>query len=374
VIAWGNRGRTDAEGRFRLNAAAGPRREDAEVGLLLALAPEREPYGNVQQEFRWPKGAVRHSLDFALPRGVLVRGRVTEQEAGRPVAGARVQYFAQMFNNPNLPPDLGSNNFANGRNAVTSGPDGTFQIACLPGPGYLLVEGPGPDYVLCENGGQDRLFYGKPGGPPWYAHGFAALELKLGAEPAEVAVTFREGVTLRGEVTGPSGRPAGDLQVFCRLEGFGTHPVKVRGHRFELHGCDPEEALTVVCFDAKEQCGATVTVSARQAGEKPVAVRLAPCGSARVRFVNAEGKPRADFVPGLFLVLAPPRGVVQAKTLQVASPFRRLGPHTDDQGYCNFPVLVPGATYRFGHAEIQTTFTAEAGRTLQVQDVVVKGE
>ena len=61
-------------------------------------------------------------------------------------------------------------------------------------------------------------------------------------------------------------------------------------------------------------------------------------------------------------------------SLQVASPFRRLGPHTDDQGYCTFAVLVPGATYRFGQAEIQTTFTAESGRTVQVPDVVVKAE
>jgi hypothetical protein len=34
--------------------------------------------------------------------------------------------------------------------------------------------------------------------------------------------------------------------------------------------------------------------------------------------------------------------------------------------------LIPGATYPFGHAEIQATVTAEAGRTVKLPDVVVE--
>jgi RNA polymerase sigma factor (sigma-70 family) len=372
VGAWGVRGETDAEGRFRLRPAQGPIREQEETGLVLAYAPERQPYLNAQKQFRWPRAALKHRIDLALPRGVLVRGRVTEKGGGKPVADALVHYFAQ-HTNPNLKlEDLGGNNFANGRNAVVTDREGAFQIACLPGPGFLTVEGPSPDYVLRENGGYKRLDSGKRGGQPWWSHGFAALDLKAGARPPEVAVTLHKGITLQGEVTGPEGQAVSDLQVFCRLEGFATRPVRVRGGRFELHGCGPEGGVRVMLFDAKNRWGNTVEMSARKADGGPVRVRLRPCGSARVRFLDGEGKPLADFYPGLFLELAPKRGDLLAQTYPVASPFRKTGPHTDEQGRCTLATLIPGGTYHFGHAEIEATFRAESGAPLQLGEVVMK--
>jgi hypothetical protein len=369
VQAWGreSHGRTDRDGRFRINSGK------EETGLLIAYSPPGEPYCNVQQQFRWPRGVVRHTLDLALPRGVLVRGTVTDEATGRPVAGALVSYLAQ-HNNPNLKPeDLSGNNFVNGRDMVPTAADGTFRIAGRPGPGYLLVEGPDADYVLRENGGQDRLWRGQRGSSPWYSHGFSALDLKANSEPVDVKVTLRKGVTIRGEVAGPEGRAVEDLQVFCRLEGLATHPVKVRGDRFELHGCDPAETLTVMFFDAANDWGATAKLSAKEAGEKPVKVRLAPCGSARVRFRDRAGKPLAHFRPGLFLVLASPQGDTLAARLLIVSPFRRaLGLQTDKDGLCTFDTLIPGATYEFGHAEIEATITAEAGKTVTLPDIVVK--
>jgi RNA polymerase sigma factor (sigma-70 family) len=375
VLAWGVRGRTDAEGRFRLNAAQGPLRAagestGGEVGTLIALAPEREPYVHIQRDFRWPRGEIHYSIDVALPRGVLVRGRVAEV-GGKAVAGAQVQYFAQTFNNPNLKPeDTSGNNFANGRNAVTTAADGTFQIACLPGPGYLLVEGPDADYVLRENGGQERLFRGRRGGQPWWSHGFEALDLQRGGEPQQAAITLRKGVTLQGEAVGPDGQPAGDLQVFCRLEGFATRPVMVRGHCFELHGCDPSAEMPVMLLDAKNRTGATMKVSDPESA-KPILVRLLPCGSARVRFLDRERRPLADFYPGLFLVLAPAQAGLDAQTFMIASPFRKAGPHTDGEGYCILEGLIPGASYQFGYASAGTPFTAQAGKTSNLPDVVL---
>jgi hypothetical protein len=125
-------------------------------------------------------------------------------------------------------------------------------------------------------------------------------------------------------------------------------------------------------FDAKNQWGNTVELSARTADGKPMRVRLKPCGSARVRFLDGEGKPLADFYPGLFLELAPKRSDLLAQTRQVASPFRKTGPHTDEQGRCTLSALIPGATYHFGHAEIATTFRAESGTPQQLPDVVLK--
>ena len=41
-----------------------------------------------------PGDSVASRVDFALPKGVLVRGRVTEAGTGRPVAGAVVHHQA----------------------------------------------------------------------------------------------------------------------------------------------------------------------------------------------------------------------------------------------------------------------------------------
>ncbi len=374
VVGWGVLGKTDEHGWFRLNPTSGPIYNQEESGLVLAYAPEGEPYLHVQKGFRWPKATLKHRVDLALPRGVLVRGRVTEKDSGKPVAGALVFYQAQL-NNPNAKrAEAGPNNFANGRNAVTSKPDGTFQIACHPGPGYLTIEGPGPDYVLNENGGYDRLFFGKRGGQPWLSHGFAAIDLKVDDKPPEIAIALRKGVTLKAAVSGPAGQPVGDLQVFCPLEGFAVSPVKVRGNRLELHGCDAEKNLRVMIFDAKNQWGATVEMSRQNAGEKPLPIRLVPCGSVRVRFLDADGKSLAKFYPGLFLELAPKHGEFREQATQVysPSPFLKSGPHTDEQGWCTLTSLIPGATYRFGHAEIETTIIAKSGEVLKLPDVVMK--
>src|SRR5207253_293409 len=62
-------------------------------------------------------------------------------------------------------------------------------------------------------------------------------------------------------------------------------------------------------LDAASGWGSTRELSAKQAGDAPVTVRPAPCGSARARFLDARGRPLADFHPGLFL---DPRTVRQA--------------------------------------------------------------
>ncbi len=81
---------------------------------------------------------------------------------------------------------------------------------------------------------------------------------------------------------------------------------------------------------------------------------------------------RGRLPPGLFLQLAPKRGGLRAHTHQVASPFDKSGPHSDEQGWCTLTSLIPGATYQFGHKEIETTFRAKAGEMLKLPDVVMK--
>ena len=79
---------TDADGRFRAN----PRSSDRY--MVQVLAPQGQPYLNVRtQEFEWIKGTIEHRVDLVLPRGVMIRGKVTEEGSGKPIAGTMLGYL-----------------------------------------------------------------------------------------------------------------------------------------------------------------------------------------------------------------------------------------------------------------------------------------
>src|SRR5207248_10787279 len=81
---------TDPQGRFRLVPSPGP------YLTLHASPPAGTPYLPLRQEIERPKAAVMQELQLSLRRGLLLRGQVTEQGTGRPVAGALVQIYPRV--------------------------------------------------------------------------------------------------------------------------------------------------------------------------------------------------------------------------------------------------------------------------------------
>src|SRR5213079_2760849 len=64
---------TDAEGRFSLNPYPG-------AFFQVRVWPQAgQSYLSVQKRVNWTKGAARQTVDFALPRGVELRGKVVEK-------------------------------------------------------------------------------------------------------------------------------------------------------------------------------------------------------------------------------------------------------------------------------------------------------
>jgi hypothetical protein len=99
--------RTDIQGRFRVYLYAEdshftlPRGDFApprNTFLVWVGGPGGKPYLDVVKALTWSKGAACQKVDAALPRGVLVRGRVTEDGSGHPVPGARVDYWTKGLN------------------------------------------------------------------------------------------------------------------------------------------------------------------------------------------------------------------------------------------------------------------------------------
>jgi hypothetical protein len=322
-----------------------------------------------------------------LPRGVLVRGKVTEEGTGEAVAGTAIQY------QPNVAKTNYKENIITGwQGMVVSDKAGVFQIPVLPGEGHLLVSGPRLDYIHLEVSGQ-MLYNGKPGGPRYYPDGLIKLNIPPRTDSREVAVKLRRGVIVRGKLLGKDGKPVAKGLMIHRLNiaSFDLtwrFPVDVRDGQFEIRGMDPEKSIPVYFLDAKNQWGATVRVSGKQAG-KPLTVRLAPCGKAVVRFVDKQGEPVKDYRPLLMMVVTPGRyrldqtatrdGGLLADEGYVANIDRLnywTSLATDAQGRCTLNALIPGASYRFAvyddHPRAIKPFKAESGKTLQLPDIALK--
>src|SRR5262249_16142017 len=288
-----------------------------------------EPYLVASSDFDWPKGAVRHQVEVKLPRGILLHGRVTEAPSGKPVAGASIEYQLPRG-------EAEKHKVVTGWAArVLTAADGRYTIAVPPAPGHLLVTAPTPDY-LTEPVGSADLELGKPGGDPFYYHAAATLELKEDEKPKEMSFTLRRGVTLKGTLVDPDGKPVKQAVMFC-----GSHrpawekalsPIEVQDGRWELRGCDPERTyhlLFLACPDKaqlvltaegigstgglllprlrgrKNKVGAAVDVSAKEAAGEPIEVRLKSTGSARLHITDARGSPFPGYMPSLELVITP---------------------------------------------------------------------
>ncbi len=299
--------KADGDGRFRV---AGPVAGRLNRFHIRAASPDGAPYLIAEKEGEWPKGALEQSVDLALPRGVVVRGKVTEEGTGRPVAGAVVR----------IAPYRSPQQIAGGSCvAAATRLDGTYRVAAPPGPGYLVVQG-SDEYVLREFGGDGdgALIESGPGHRRFYAHAYRAVDLKPDGPDQEIDIALRRGTTIRCRVVGPDGRPVPDALVFSRIilrtsprggwRNFTVAPTgggrgQVRDGRFTLHGLDADVEVPVFFLEPERKLGATVRFSGKSASGGPATVRLEPCGSAKLRLVDPEGKPVARYPAAAFITL-----------------------------------------------------------------------
>jgi RNA polymerase sigma factor (sigma-70 family) len=377
--------RADAQGRFVINPIA------SESYTLDAMPTGGEPYLGGQVELELTKGTVKATRDIRLRRGVLIRGKVTEQGTGRPLPASSIEPIPIRGGG-------GGGVIRHGETTAASRDDGTFQVAVPPGKGHLLVFGPTGDYVLGEVG-FNTLYGDRPGGRRYRAHAVIPYEVKAGDPPHEVAAALRPGLTLKGRVEGPDGQTVTDAFILTTLhiEPFspfwrGDFHVPVRDGRFELHGLDPKGATRVSVLDPDHGWGATVEVSGAQAGED-LTFRLQPCGEARARFVGPDGKPIAGHRP-MFEILATPgpsptmqidldQAELAADASLVANvdhKHYRPGPSSDAEGRITLGSLIPGALYRitdFSTANekgerIRKDFTVKPGETLDLGNIAIE--
>lgn len=359
-----------------------------------AYPPEGQPYLQGAGRADWPKGALEQSLTIALPRGVLVQGKVSEEGSGKPVAGAWVHFMTGR-----RAPGEGSSI------DVYTDSSGSFRVGAEPRPGDLRVRGPDDTYVFQAFASRLAL-EGRPGGGTFYAHAGAALDLKPGLGAQEVNLVLRRGATVEGRVVGPDGRPVRRAWIYSRfiddpslwasLSWTALYHGKVSNGRFEIHGLAPDAEVPVSFLEPERKLGAVVNLSAESASRGPVTVRLEPCGAARAWLVDPDGKPVTKPVRNLSIrmVVTPGRADRTASNEKAAripsaadgrladvDPINyETDPAPDPGGRVTLPVLIPGATYRIidytmvvrggqNGPELRKEFTVKPGQKLDLGDI-----
>jgi hypothetical protein len=162
--------------------------------------------------------------------------------------------------------------------------------------------------------------------------------------------------------------------------------VELRDGTFSIPVLDPKARYPLYFLDAKRKQGAFVELQGKQGGKEAVTVRLAPCGSARARLVDAKGKGQANYRPRVELLLRPgsnpaataaPQPTTDRINLWTLDTIRhqpaRKGPATDAQGQLTLPDLIPGATYRLWPDGGKTReFTVRSGETLDLGELTAE--
>ncbi len=304
---WGGRSTADRPltgdlGRFEIPGCAKSEHYDIHVSV------PNQPYFSLGKQVDDTPGLGPITVDFELAPGILVEGRVTDRETGKPVQGI-VEYRALYPNEhiERVPTRLG---------LPCSGadlqPDGSYRIAVLPGPGVIAVQArhyydryaPAlvtpddlkrafPDVSFPPGNDEDFLQIAHPGGviSSISQTNYNALEL---INPAEDSAAMKRdfaltaGRKIEGKVTDADGKPLVGATVIG-LTSHVFHVDRLESDAFTVKTVDPRRGRHLHFYHKPRNLGLAMDLKGDETG--PLTVRLQPCGSASGRLVGANNEP-----------------------------------------------------------------------------------
>jgi len=323
-----------------------------------------QPYVPIHAKVPDSPGLDPVTVDIELKRGVCIEGKITDKVTGKPLKAA-AEYFA-LWTNPNLRDYEGyDGTFLIGGNAA-KGPDGTYRVVGLPGPGlvvvwriddYLLALDRGDEYGIEKKGMNTapyQLF-------PLENYGaFARIDPPKGVDSVKQDVTLDPGWKFRGNVLGPDGKPLAGTQS-NGLTGWGWRKSEgTQKAEFTVGGFNPRRPHELL-FLHRDMGLVGVAQPPKENGGF-VTVRLQPGAKATGRLVDGLGRPRAGVELEVSFRLK--------HDLHWAQYFpERI--KTDREGRFRIAALLPGCEFRLSDGDGELSFGGAllSGQTKGLGDV-----
>jgi RNA polymerase sigma factor (sigma-70 family) len=280
---------TDKDGKYRIVGLP-----KGQGNRIIARAGDL-PYLPVVEPVPDTPGLEPVTVDFALQRGVWVKGRVTDKATGKPVASG-IEYFS-LSDNPHL-----KNVRLDNTNWQGTKDDGSFRTVVLPGPGILAVrsnyeryrKGIGADRIKGQRakGGFEMILTRPYLLHPGNYHVLVPINPEAGAESITCNVVLDPGRTLAGIVVDPDGQPLAGARVSGEkpMSHWANEPLKGAEFTMVCLG-DDESRLIRVMHEGKKLAGWLVV---RGNDRGPVRVQLQPWGSLTGRLVKPDGEPMTN--------------------------------------------------------------------------------
>jgi hypothetical protein len=325
------RTRTDAQGHYRLEGL--PTREAV---ALQADPADGQPYHPASREVASTPGTGATRLDFALTRGVLVQGRVTDRATGRSVL-ASVEYHPTVENE-----NGGVTQDRDRAEASLTDADGRFAVVALPGPGLVTATALGDRFLHAdlvsrgESGGREPFPDVNGVASPSRCHAFTAIAPGAGADAIVCDLALTPGPEPIVTILGPDGRPiagaraSGIPPADIAREGWWQSREKAR---FLVTGLTGRRIRVMLFQHEHRRLAGSLAVRDSEPG--PLVVRLRPWGTVSGRLIDNNGRPR----PGVVLSCHGPSS---------ANRSANHIPHdvtTDGEGRFSLEGLVPGQEY-----------------------------
>src|SRR5262249_50294348 len=127
-------------------------------------------------------------------------------------------YFQRSVNNPLLRNEYSDTvDFAVYDAAFRwrSGVDGSFELVVPAGPGHILVRAPTQDYLHTPITQTELGLNLMDPVQRVYPDGVVKLNTKPGDNPLDILVQLQRGVTVKGRVLGPDGKPVAKSKMAC---------------------------------------------------------------------------------------------------------------------------------------------------------------
>ena len=293
---------TDAEGHYLLLGM--PKGEGNRIKVL----PDKDrPYIVSYKDVPDRPGLDPVTADVELRRGIWIEGRLTDKVTGKPVVGP-VRYYPQAGN-----PNIEVYGYIPGASSyAAAGEDGSYRLAGMPGPGLVAVPYPlGPVGVRFVDGylranerddefGAEEIYLPTISAPTMNYCAIARIDAATGARSVKRDLTVDPGLTFKGTVLGPDGRPlAGAWGVGLTARGnFSDKDWEMmKTAEFTVSGYNPHRPRPLL-FQHPEKGLVGVAQPPKNEGDS-ITVQLRPGATVEGRLVDPDGRAR----PGVELVI-----------------------------------------------------------------------